>query len=83
MIGYMKNEAAVELGRLGGLARTEAKARAARENGRRGGNRVALPDPLDLVGLKPRKALTEDQRLRREIEAENERRVRGRVGAYV
>ena len=33
----MANRAAQQLGRLGGLARSEAKARAARENGRLGG----------------------------------------------
>jgi len=32
-----KNAAAVALGRLGGLARSKAKTRAARENGRLGG----------------------------------------------
>ena len=32
-----KNPAAVALGRRGGLARSRAKAKAARENGRRGG----------------------------------------------
>jgi hypothetical protein len=33
----MTNKAAQELGRLGGLARSEAKARAARANGKLGG----------------------------------------------
>ena len=33
----MANPAAQQLGRLGGLARSEAKARAARENGKLGG----------------------------------------------
>lgn len=32
-----KNAAAVQLGRLGGQARTDAKAEAARENGKKGG----------------------------------------------
>jgi hypothetical protein len=32
-----KNPAAVALGKLGGKARSEAKAKAARENGKRGG----------------------------------------------
>lgn len=33
----MTNKAAQELGRLGGLARSEAKARASRKNGKLGG----------------------------------------------
>lgn len=33
----MKNKHAVELGRLGGKARTEAKKKASRENGKKGG----------------------------------------------
>lgn len=33
----MKNQAAVELGRLGGSAKSEKKAKASRENGKKGG----------------------------------------------
>jgi hypothetical protein len=33
----LKNKAAQQLGKLGGLAKTKAKAQASRENGRKGG----------------------------------------------
>lgn len=33
----MKNKAAQELGKLGGLVKSEAKTKAVRENGKRGG----------------------------------------------
>ncbi len=39
----MKNESAVRLGRVGGLRRSEAKARACRENGKLGGNPALKP----------------------------------------
>lgn len=39
----MKNRIAVRLGRLGGLARSEAKTRAVRENARKGGRKRKYP----------------------------------------
>jgi hypothetical protein len=44
---YMKNQAAVELGKLGGSAKSERKAAAVRENGKKGG-RPKKPKSLEL-----------------------------------
>jgi hypothetical protein len=41
----MKNPAAVALGKLGGSVRSDAKARAARENGKKGGRPKSKKKP--------------------------------------